>query len=592
MMSTASHPARGTQLMSAALTVERRDDGVLVLKHPDPLALSGTLVPQMFRQQAANSPDAIFIKENVGAAQETSTYAEFLNRCDGVARGLVEKGAKPGHIIVVAAENGISYAVLMMAALSIGVIVAPLPPQSLAVAPSYVAAVCQMLGAFAFSTDDPAAAEIIDLPYRISLNGGQDGWHSLDELVGPADVKITPLLDSLTPDMIAKIMFTSGSTGGPKPVINTHGMLSAAQDIQAQLFTHIRDMGDTERYTLTDWLPWHHTYGGNSNFNSVIWSGGQLVIDRGKPTPTDFHHTLSVLKDDLPSLFIGVPISFSMLVDALEGDDDLAKRFFGEVRGIVNGGAALGEAVITRLQALAAKWRGEPIFIGGGYGMTETSAIITQIYWAGAHPETLGLPPPGVEVKLVPLGDGRYECAVRGPNVTPGYYSPDGPVTEGLFDDEGFLRTGDALCLINEADPKEGLRYAGRLKEEFKLANGVWVRVGQVRTDLINELSDYVHDVVIVGENKDEVGALLWMKDNSNLSTITERLDRFNALHKGASRRIARVAMLAAPPNAAAGEIVAKGGLNQIRMRQTRSAEIDALYACHFVGTAPLGAQI
>lgn len=565
------------------VNVEQRDDGVLILRHPEPANLTGLLVPQVLQVQAALYPDRTFLKQRHGEEWATITYRDFLDRVNALGEGLIASGLLPGAIVVVVTENSIDAAVVTMAVMTACGVVAPLAPQMLDGDASGVREACRMLDAFGLVCDRSVGELEESLPLRVALSENADGWKNLGDLAacGREGANIADRAASLTPDSLAKVLFTSGSTGSPKPVINTHGMLSAAQDVSRQLFTQLETEED-EVYRLTDWLPWHHTYGGNSNFNSVLWEAGVLVIDPGKPLPGLFADTVSSLIAEPPSIFIGVPASFAMLVAALEADAEFAKSFFTNVRALVSGGAALAPSLIERLQVLSYATIGAPVLIGGGYGMTETCAMITQIYWQGAAPDCLGLPPPGVELKLVPHDETRFECRVRGPNVTPGYYTPQGPETAGMFDDEGFFITGDTLSFVDVNRPEQGLVFAGRMKEEFKLATGTWVRVGRLHTECVDVLGDLVKDLVIVGENREDIRVLLWLADQVTMAEVHDRLEGLAAATRGQSVRIAAAAPLAAPPDPAKGELTAKGTLNQIRMRHNRAREISALYALPF----------
>lgn len=554
--------------------------GELLLRHPQPAMLCGRLLPQVLNDQAASQPHKVFLRQRCGASWKTITYGNFVQRVNRLVVALHARGVRRGKVVAVLAENSIEHALLMMAILGAGAAIAPMAPQLLANHPAQAAELCRSLAVTAIAVDDPTAVIWPTTALKINLREEYrcEGWLSLEQLE-EASSGMSPGANAprIRPDMIAKIMFTSGSTGTPKPVVNTHGMLSAAQDIQGQLFAGMRTSIEGG-YALTDWLPWCHTYGGNANLNSVIWAGGTLTIDAGKPTREEFALSIATLKEHPPTLFAGVPSSLMMLADALESDPRFAEHFFTRVQALSNGGAQLSEALVARLQTLAQRWRGDAIPIGGGYGMTETSAVITQVYWPQPAPNTLGLPPPGVEIKLVPIDERRYECRVRGPHVTPGHYSPRGIQTANLFDREGYFLTGDTLEFIDPDTPTAGLAFAGRLSEEFKLANGTWVRAGQLRGELVDTLHPLVHDAVITGENQHEVGALVWMSAGARFDDVLAQTRLFNADRRGASRRVARIAALASPPDPARGELVAKGNLNQVRMRATRCAEIARLF--------------
>lgn len=580
-----SSPSSVPYLHGPDVSVINGEDGVLYLEHPDPMSGEDRILLEVLADKVREHPDAIFFEQDSASGWERASYGDVLIASEGLARALATQGLKKNDIVFILAENSIQYAVMSFAVMACGAVQAPLAPQVLTRAPEMVTALCHQMKPALVITDagmeicDFGGAEHIELPptyaelefgERLPLEAALENW--------------SERISSLGPDDLAKILFTSGSTGTPKGVVNTYGMISAGQKIQSQQFEGITS-ADGERYTIVDWLPWHHTFGGNSNLYSVLWNGGQLTIDKGRPTQGDFQITLDNMRREPPNAYVGVPSSIAYLVDALEADDDLARQLFSKLKAISNGGAALSAPLVSRLQALARKWRGEAVLIGGGYGMTETCAVITQIWWPDADPHTLGLPAPGIKMKLVPLDGGRYECRVKGPNVTPGYICDGKPKSDGLFDEEGYFRTGDSLRFTDPERPEQGLSFAGRLKEEFKLANGTWVRCGQLRSDLLEALAPAVQDAIVVGENRDAPGALLWLKNGAGMADVEDKLSRFNA-GRSVSRRISRVSILRSPPDASSGEITSKGSLNQIRMRETRRDEIDALYTDGHVAAA------
>ena len=565
-------------LREAATRVETREDGVLFLRHPDRLEERHKTAPAVLLDTVRSQPDAVFLRERDRNGKWSSfTYAEILALSDALASGIQAQGVASGDVVAIFAENSVAHAVLGLALAALGAISAPLAPLLLDRAPDQARELCEQLAVRAVATDRNGpfkAGQAID----IDLSEGLDGLRAISRDGNRPETSWAARVASLDLRSIAKILFTSGSTGTPKPVVNTHAMISAAQDMQSQLFDAVvATSDDDEHYEITDWLPWHHTFGGNSNFYGVLWAGGTLTIDAGRPVEGGFQPTLDALAANPPTAFVGVPASIAMLVDHLEADDELARRFFRRVRLLTSGGAALSPALVSRLQALAVAHVRQPLLVGGGYGMTETCAMITQIWWPDADPATLGLPPPGITLKLVPAGEGRYECRVRGPNVTPGYFHAGRIDPAGMFDEDGFFRTGDALGFVESGQPERGLTFAGRLTEEFKLGNGTWVRAGALRGELVEALSGLVRDVVIVGENRNDAGALLWMIPGARREELAERIAAFNA-GRSISRRIKHLAPLSSEPDADSGEITPKGSLNQIRMRQTRSAEIDALY--------------
>src|SRR6185369_1650091 len=301
----------------------------------------------------------------------------------------------------------------------------------------------------------------------------------------------------ITADTPAKILFTSGSTGSAKGVLNSHGNLAAA----AEMIRMVGEPLDDQRIALSlDWLPWHHTWGGNANLNSIVRVAGSLYIDGGRPLPGRFQETLENLRELSPSSFGSAPAAYPMLLEALERDPDLRAKFFKNMRGLGYGGALLPQESFDRLQSAATEQLGERLPFGCGWGMTETTSTGLMVYWNVDRAGLLGLPQPGMLAKLVPAGD-RYELRVKGANVMPGYYR-DPEATAEAFDEESFFKTGDAARWVDESRPEAGIAFAGRLSEEFKLASGTWVRATTLRTQLIDALQPYVHDLVIAAPDK------------------------------------------------------------------------------------------
>jgi feruloyl-CoA synthase len=431
----------------------------------------------------------------------------------------------------------------------------------------------------------------------------------LDQL---ATTPIGPAVDAafagLTPASVAKILFTSGSTGLPKGVLNTHGNLPAAAEMNRSLGEPL----DENRIGVSlDWLPWHHTWGGNSNLNGTVRSAGSLYIDGGRPVPGRFQETLENLRELSPSGFATVPAAYPLLLEALERDEDLRMKFFKNLRGLGYGGALLPQESFDRLQSLAAGQLGERLPFACGWGMTETTSVGLMVYWNVDRSGLLGLPPPSALVKLVPTGsessgprapppprgagpargpeehDGRYELRVKGPHVMAGYYN-DPAATAAAFDEEGFFKTGDAARWVDESNPVAGIAFAGRLSEEFKLASGTWVRATTLRTQLIDALQPWVRDLVIAAPDRPHLGALVWLDATACADAggpgvwkpaLARLLATFNARPGGSSNRVLRILVVDEPPSVEGGEVTDKRSLNTRRVLERRSADVARLYA-------------
>ena len=379
-------------------------------------------------------------------------------------------------------------------------------------------------------------------------------------------------------DTPAKILFTSGSTGVPKGVLNTHGNLAAG----AEMVRILGEPLDDQRIAVTlDWLPWHHTWGGNANLNSIVRIAGSLYIDGGRPIPGRFEETLENLRELSPSSFGNVPMAYPLLLAALERDADLRAKFFKNMRSLGYGGALLPQESFDRLQGTATAELGERLPFGCGWGMTETTSTGLMVYWNVDRSGLLGLPQPGSLAKLVPAGD-RYELRVKGPNVMVGYHG-DAAATAEAFDEEGFFRTGDAARWVDEARPEAGIEFAGRVSEEFKLASGTWVRATTLRTALFDALQPYVRDLVIAAPDRPWLGALVWLDPAACTGAwradLARRLVKFNGQRSGSSTRIRRLLPLDAPPSAADGEVTDKRSINARRVLERRASDVAKLYS-------------
>jgi feruloyl-CoA synthase len=395
------------------------------------------------------------------------------------------------------------------------------------------------------------------------------------------DERATPLADLLAtvpgneievaaeavgPDTVAKILFTSGSTGPPKGVLTTHRMLCCNQQMTRQVWPFTTE----EPVVLVDWLPWSHTFGGSHDVGLVLWSGGTLYLDAGRPTPGLIETTLANLAEVSPNAFFSVPAGFAALLPHLEADAGLAERFFANLRLILYAGAALPQASWDRLAALARRTVDRPIPFTASWGSTETAPMATTAHFPLDGPGCIGVPVPGVTVKLVPT-ERTHELRVKGPNVTPGYLG-EPEVTAAAFDDEGFYRMGDAGRFVDPEHPERGIVFDGRVAEDFKLATGTWVNVGTVRTALVSAGAGLIRDAVLTGHDGPELGALVWLtaEDREGLRAA---VDKHNAAHPQSSARIGRVLVLAEPPAIDGGEITDKGYVNQRAVLAQRMAE-------------------
>jgi feruloyl-CoA synthase len=525
-------------------------------------------------------PNTTFLAERDASRQwRRLTYAQAARDTAAIATWLIRAGLGPQSApLMILSENSIEHALLMLGAMRAGVAVVP-------VSPTYsFGGDLSRLG-YALELTEPAlvyagdaaryaaALEYVKAPGRRIVAGDQfsELLHEIDETA----VEARRL--QINDDTIAKILLTSGSTGRPKGVINTHGNIAGS----VQMIRLVSEPFNAERtHTIVDWLPWHHAFGGNAQFNGVLALAGTLYIDAGRPVPGLFDATIENLREISPTNFGCVPAAFGMLAAALERDADLRQKFFKNMRALGYGGALLPQPIWERMQRVTVQEIGEQLPFGTGWGMTETTATGVAVYWNTERTGLLGLPQPGVTLKLVPSGD-RMELRIKGPHIMSGYYKADA-LNAAAFDEEGYFRTGDAVRWVDPERPIEGLEFAGRIAEDFKLLSGTWVQASLVRRDLVEALQPYVSDAVICAPDHPWLGALVWLtvpNDERARAALAEKLDKFNHARQGSADTIARLLILKDPPSADAGEITDKRSINQRLVMQRRANEVELLYA-------------
>jgi feruloyl-CoA synthase len=601
----ASAPFRPIAYAPVDIRAERAANGSIVIRSATPLGAYDPSLARMFRAAAAAQPARVFLAERAADGWRMVTYAQARGLVDGLAQALIDRDLSAERPVMVLSGNAIDHALLMLAGFAAGVPVAPISvayslqsqdhaklkqiADQLAPGFVYVADTAPFAGAL-------AALDLTKAKVVASRNGaGRPGVTAFDELAqtkpGPA---VEAAIAATNADTVAKILFTSGSTGAPKGVINTHGMLTANQQQIVQLWPFLTE----EPLVLVDWLPWNHTFGGNHNFNLALRHAGTLYIDGGKPLPALVAETVRNLAEISPTVYFNVPAGYAALLPHLEKDDGLARAFFKRLRLIFYAGAALPQDLWERLEAVSLRTLGARVPMTSSWGTTETAPLAVAAHYLIERAGNVGVPAPGCEVKLVPAGT-KLEIRVRGPNVTPGYWKrPD--LTAAAFDVDGFYRPGDAMRLADPNDPARGLLFDGRLAEDFKLMTGVWVHVGVLRVGVLAAASPALQDAVIAGENRGFVGLLAWLNPTAcqrligagapeGLAELTRHsavrahvrtaIARWNAGETGTSQKIARVLLLPGPPSIDENEITDKGYINQRRVLERRAAEIDRLYA-------------
>jgi feruloyl-CoA synthase len=544
-----------------------RPGGGFILRSPAALPEAARCVGDWLVRWAREAPDRTFLAERRAGAWARATYADALARVRRLAQLLLDRRLSAARPLAILSGNSIDHALLALAAMHVGVPVAPVSPAYALASQDHakVRALVEVLQPGAVWADGSAFA-----PALAALGVAPLELH---------EVTPTPAVDeafaAITPDTVAKILFTSGSTGTPKGVVNTHRMLCSNQAAITAGWPFLADRPPV----IVDWLPWSHTFGANHNFNMILAHGGTLYIDAGKPAPGAFTSTLTNLREVASTLYFNVPRGFDMLVEQLEADEELRATFFRDLDLVFYAAAALSPATWDRLAAVARRAGANPAMVSA-WGSTETSPLVTQVHFPIDRAGVIGLPAPGLELAFAPSGD-KLEMRVRGPNVTPGYWLPGGAIEPAPADELGFYPMGDAGRLADDEHPEHGVMFDGRTAENFKLASGTWVHVGELRIALVAACSPLVADAVITGHDRDEIGALVFAAPGRALDpdALADGLRRCNATRSASSTRIARVLVLAEPPSIDAGEITDKGYLNQRAVLARRAADVARLYA-------------
>ncbi|MBA1243560.1 feruloyl-CoA synthase [Pseudomonas japonica] len=597
-------PLRAVAIGQPGVSVRREGD-TLYLHSTQALAPYPQRLMERLRHWAQGAPERTFVaRRDATGAWQRITYSGMLERARGLGAWLLEQNLGPERPLVILSGNDLEHVVLATAALYVGVPYCPVSPAYSLVSKDYgklrhiVETLQPGLVYAADGAYEGAVSAVIPEGVPVILGKGQLAHrHTLefDNLEGDNDLsRADAAFNALTAEHIAKFLFTSGSTHLPKGVITTQGMLCANQQMLLQTFPAFAE----EPPVLVDWLPWNHTFGGSHNVGIVLYNGGTLYIDDGKPTPQAFEHTLANLREISPTAYLTVPKGWEELVKALEIDQALRQRFFARIKLFFFAGAGLSQAIWDRLDRVSIAHCGERIRMMAGLGMTETSPSCTFTTGPLSLAGYVGLPAPGCEVKLAPV-DGKYEARFRGPHVMPGYWRSPAQ-SEAAFDEEGFYRSGDALRLADPADPQQGLMFDGRIAEDFKLSSGVFVSVGPLRTRVILEGAPYVLDVVVLAPDREQLGLLIFprMPECRALAGLAEGrpdeeilcsaplrqwlanlLQRLNRDATGSASRLAWAAFASEPPSIDRGEITDKGSINQRAVHEHRALLIDALYA-------------
>ncbi|MGH9704157.1 MAG: feruloyl-CoA synthase [Candidatus Acidiferrales bacterium] len=599
---------RPVRLRTSGASMEHRSDGAILVRSDEPLGDYPRVLTERLAHWAAVSPNRICVAKRQGPSEEWKclTYAQVLEAVRRIGQALLNRGLFAERPAVILSENDLEHFLLMLAGQHVGIPTAHVSPVYSLVSQDYTQLgyiVDKLTPGIVFASSGVRYGRAIEavVLQRTELVVTRDPVPGRESTLFAdlAATEATPAVDAaherINPDNPAKFLFTSGSTGVPKGVINTHRMICCNLQQIAQVFCFLQD----EPPILVDWLPWNHTFGGNHNTGIALYNGGTLYIDDGKPGPGLIRETVRNLREISTTVYFNVPKGYEDLLSFLRLDRQLRETFFKRVRLLFYAGAGMSQHVWDAYRELAVETCGEQVMMVTGLGATETAPMAIQTTWDTEHSGVIGIPIPGVEVKLVPQGD-KMEARVRGPNVTPGYWrQPE--QTKKAFDEEGFYKFGDAVRFVDPNDVNRGFIFDGRLSEDFKLSTGTWVSVGPLRGRIIGFFAPLVRDVVITGHDRDEVGILIFA-DLDACRSLTEELsagveavailrhkdvrarfrqllEKFAAESVGSSRRVARAVLLEEHPSLDGGEVTDKGTLNQGKVLQRRAALVEELYS-------------
>jgi len=580
--------------MLAPALIERTDldDGAFILANPQPLGEIARCVGEWLDDWARRTPNALFLAERDAAGEwRKLSYGEVRSQIGKIAQSLLDMGLGPEEPVVALSDPGIDQALLMLATLHIG-----RPFSTVSSAYSRLSrdfgkvrhALRELRPGLVYAVDAAVYKPAIEAcspscPVLVSQSAETlAGSLRFDGLLrGIESPQVAHAFQSIEPGTHAKYMLTSGSTGHPKIVINTHRMLCANQKQIQLAWPFLKE----EKPIIVSWLPWSHTFGTNYNFNMVLANGGSFYFDEGRPMPGLIEKTVQNLREVQPNLLLNVPRGFDSLVSLMEADEAIARDCLGRVRVVFYAGAALTQNCWDRINVQIDKVIGERVLFSSSLGSTETSPVGTYLHWRSDDPRCVGLPVAGMQMKFIPNGD-KLEVRMKGPQIFPGYLRDEARTAEA-FDEDGYYKIGDAACLIDPARPEKGIAFNGRVAEDFKLATGTWVSVGSLRIKAVSLLAPYAQDVVVTGHDRNEVGLLIFptpkarQADSRALRAhVCEALEKIKE-QNGASLSLTpkRAIFLSEPPCIESGEITDKGYINQRLVLRQRAEIVDRLYA-------------
>ncbi len=584
--------------------LETRADGTLIYRSGDEMSVPAATTGDWLHHWAGATPLKPFLAERYGAGWREVSYAQALDQVRAIGAALVARGLTEDTPIIVISGNGVDHGLLALAGQYVGVPVVPVAEQYALIHGAHgrlrhAIELVQPKMAYAVDADHYREALALDAFAGIEVVASRPGTHTgatafAELLKGDATVDIDAAHARVGPGTVAKILLTSGSTSAPKGVPTTHAMMCANQAQIADALPFVKQRPPV----LVDWLPWNHVFGGSHNFNLVLANGGTLYIDDGKPVPALIGRTLENLSMVSPTISFNVPLGHARVVEALKKDASLRKSFFAELDMIFYAGASLPQDVWEGYEALARAERSAPPLMNSSWGLTETAPATLIQHEPTDRSGIVGVPMTGVVVRLVPDdGDmGRFEVRVKGPNLFSGYLRAADKTAEA-FDAEGFFITGDAMRFVVPNDPNMGLKFDGRISEDFKLMTGTWVRAAGLRLDLLGQIGPLAQDIVVTGADREDIGIMIFpdikeleaegfARDSAD-GAFTDRLLKGEIARRlaerarevqGSSTHVARAIVLTEPPDIGSGEITAKGNLNGRRILDRRQALLDRLY--------------
>jgi len=578
-----------------------RPDGTILLTSDHRLGPVAETTGDWLHRWAEETPDRVFIAERSGAGWREESYAGTLQKVRALAAALLGRGLNAETPILIMSGNGVDHGLLVLAAQYAGIPAVPVAEQYALIPGAHdrLRHVIEVVRPkLAYAVDAEEYGEAIALPELsgmeiVASRPGSSHSVSFDEfLKGDASVDIDAAHASVGPDTVVKILMTSGSTSHPKGVPTTHRMMCVNQTQMADAMPFLRERPPV----IVDWLPWNHVFGGSHNFNMMLANGGSLYVDDGKPVKGKFGRTLENLSMVTGTLAFNVPVGFSMLLDALKGDESLRQRFFSELDLVFYAGASLPEDVWQGFEQMALEVTGSIPLMTSSWGLTETAPACLLQHEPVSHSGIVGVPLNDVTVKLIPDDEMRCEVRVKGPNIMAGYFE-DPEKTAECFDEEGYFITGDAMRFVDAEDPNKGLRFDGRISEDFKLLTGTWVRAAGLRLELLACLAPLAADVVITGHDRGEIGVLVFpnkealdsaghavrdadgaLSGDGLATEVRRRLAERAQIASGSSTRVGRALFMAEPASLGDGELTAKGSLNARKILSRRAQLLERLY--------------